>query len=75
MQYRSPVGLGPSSKTWPRWEPQFAHATSVRRMNRVRSSISRRLPVPIGAEKLGQPVPESNLALEAKRSFPQIRQT
>ena len=25
-----PVGLGPSLKMWPRWEPQFLQQTSVR---------------------------------------------
>src|SRR5690554_6482398 len=32
MQYRRPVGAGPSGKTWPRWPPQLAHLTSVRTM-------------------------------------------
>ena len=41
MQYLSPVGSGPSSNTCPKWEPQLAHSTSVRRMNRLRSSFSR----------------------------------
>ena len=30
MQYRNPVGGGPSLKTWPRWPSQRAHATAVR---------------------------------------------
>ena len=30
MQYLLPVGLGPSSKMWPRWDPQFLQVTSVR---------------------------------------------
>ena len=29
-QYRRPVGLGPSSKTCPRWPPHSLHDTSVR---------------------------------------------
>lgn len=32
MQNRSPVGLGPSSNTWPRWDPHSAQRTSTRRM-------------------------------------------
>ena len=40
MQKRWPVGAGPSSKTWPRWLPQFRQRTSVRTMPWVRSSMS-----------------------------------
>ena len=29
-QYRTPVGLGPSSKTWPRWPSHFLQVISVR---------------------------------------------
>ena len=32
MQYRRPVGLGPSVNTWPRWESHRLHNTSVRIM-------------------------------------------
>ena len=32
MQKRSPVGSGPSSKTWPRWLPQRLQRTSTRTM-------------------------------------------
>ena len=32
MQYRSPVGGGPSLKTWPRCDPQRRQVTSVRTM-------------------------------------------
>jgi len=35
MQWRWPVGSGPSSKTWPRWALQRLQSTSVRRMNRL----------------------------------------
>lgn len=73
MQYRSPVGRGPSSKTCPRCAPQFEHSTSVRRMKRLRSSFSATLPGAMGAVKLGQPVPDSNFVPEAKRSLPQTR--
>ena len=37
MQYRWPVGFGPSSKTCPRWPPQRVQTTSVRLMNRLLS--------------------------------------
>ena len=30
MQYRNPVGAGPSGNTCPRWLPQLLHITSVR---------------------------------------------
>lgn len=30
MQYRLPVGFGPSLNTWPKCPPQSAHNTSVR---------------------------------------------
>src|SRR5438105_15145920 len=75
MRYRSRVGSGPSSNTCPKCEPQFAHSTSVRRMNRLRSSLFPTLPSWTGAQKLGQPVPESNLVFEAKSSRPQTTHT
>ena len=39
MQYRRPVGAGPSSKTWPRWESASRERTSVRRMKSTRSVL------------------------------------
>ena len=74
MQYRRPVGLGPSSNTCPKWDPQLAHSTSVRRMNKLRSSFSSTLSFRAGAQKLGQPVPESYFVSEANRSRPQTTQ-
>ena len=43
MQYRNPVGLGPSSKTCPRWPPQREQFTSTRTIPTERSvrSITR----------------------------------
>src|SRR6266478_8192160 len=35
MQYRIPVGCGPSSKTCPRWASHRLHFTSVRRIPRL----------------------------------------
>merc|ERR1712062_895591 len=76
-QYLSPVGLGPSSKTWPRCAPHSAQETSVR--IRLGSAIIRKRfpPTPeasflsrifflsMMSKKDGQPEPESYLeALE-----------
>jgi Flp pilus assembly pilin Flp len=63
-----------SSKTWPRWASQVAHRTSVRRMPRVESAAVRTWSPATGSEKLGQPVPESNLAPELNSSVPQPAQ-
>src|SRR6185503_11174226 len=71
MQYRSPVGLGPSSKTCPRWAPQRAQTTSSRSMKKVLSFSLPMFSFAIGEVKLGQPVPDSNLVSDEKRSFPQ----
>jgi len=72
MQYLRPVGAGPSSNTWPRCEPQFAHWTSVLRMKKKLRSDSSLMPsFFMGCQKLGQPVPESNLVSESKRGLPQ----
>ena len=38
MQYRSPVGCGPSGNTCPKWPPHRAHVTSTRLIQRLRSS-------------------------------------
>ena len=40
MQYRRPVGAGPSSKTWPRCPLQTAHCTSTRRIPKLLSTTS-----------------------------------
>src|SRR5450755_3797012 len=74
MQYRWPVGCGPSSKTWPRWLPQFAHKTSVRFMPRLLSSRAMTFPCAAISEKLGQPQPESNLASDLNKTSPHAAQ-
>src|SRR3954470_14257475 len=74
MQYRSPVGPGPSGKTWPRWPPQRAQLTSVRLIPWLLSGTSSTAPATAGSVKLGQPVPESNLASELNSSAPQAPQ-
>ena len=64
MQNRSPVGAGPSGNTWPRWPPQLAQCTSVRRAKKL-SSIDVATASSSGLKKLGQPVPLSNFVLDA----------
>ena len=61
-------------KTWPRCASQVAQRTSVRRMNHERSSCSLTASLPTGAQKLGQPVPESNLVSEENSGAPQHMQ-
>ena len=58
MQWRSPVGGGPSSNTCPGGRRRL-QCTSVRAMKWLRSSV---VPIDpsIGAKKLGHPVPLSN---------------
>ena len=75
MQKRRPVGLGPSSKTCPRWPPQRLHKTSVLRIPKLLSGSIFKLSFDIGAQKLGQPVPESNFVSEENNSFPQPAHT
>src|SRR5215470_17046719 len=75
MQYRNPVGRGPSSKTWPRCPPQRLHITSTRRMPRLSSFSVSIFSFATGCQKLGQPVPESNLVFELNSSCPQAAQT
>jgi hypothetical protein len=71
MQYRSPVGGGPSPKTWPRCASQRRQATSVLVIPPEASSFSSTLSSETGDQKLGHPVPESNSAPELKRRLPQ----
>jgi hypothetical protein len=70
MQYRFPVGAGPSSKTCPRCPPQVAHITSVLVIPKLRSVSVTTLSRDAGSTKLGHPVPESNLASDWKSSVP-----
>ena len=64
MQYRWPVGWGPSSKTCPKCEPHDVHVTSIRCMKRLESSWSSTASDEAGSQKLGQPVPESYVSSE-----------
>src|SRR5579871_6630213 len=72
MQYRRPVGLGPSSKTWPRWPPQRRQCTSVRLSTQLLSVVVS-IAFGKGCQKLGQPVPLSNFVDEAKSGKAQPR--
>jgi len=78
MQYLLPclpagrrLSLDPSSKTCPKCAPQFLHITSVRLVPWLWSSRNSIFSKFAGSLKLGQPVPESNLASEEKSSAPQ----
>src|ERR1041384_3763877 len=71
MQYRNPVGRGPSGKTWPRCASQRVQTTAVRRMPKVLSVSSSTFSLAIGCEKLGQPVPDSNFVVESNNAVPQ----
>src|SRR5438477_9453384 len=74
MQYRIPVGCGPSSKTCPRWASHRLHFTSVRRMPWLVSVSASTASSLAGAQKLGHPEPEWNLVSERKRGWPQQTQ-
>src|SRR5258708_37861289 len=71
MQYRSPVGRGPSSNTWPRCASHSLQATAVRCTPSVLSLISRTFSFAIGSQKLGQPVPDSNFVAELNSALSQ----
>lgn len=43
-QKRFPVGLGPSSNTWPMWAPQVAQPTSVRASDGLHTNSSKLAP-------------------------------
>src|SRR6478609_613025 len=69
MQKRSPVGLGPSGKMWPRCAPQLAQWASTRTMPCERSTVWATDPS-IALKKLGQPEPDSYLASAVNSSAP-----
>src|SRR6267143_504855 len=74
-QYRSPVGCGPSSKTWPRWPPHCLQRISTRFIRRLRSDFSSTFSFSAGDQKLGHPVPESNFVSDENRGAPHPAQT
>ena len=57
MQWRLPVGWGPSSNTCPKCDPQRRQWHSVRTMKNLRSSFVATA-FSCACQKLGQPVPE-----------------
>ena len=71
MHQRWPVGLGPSSKTWPWWPPQRAQSTSSRTMPKLVSEPTLTRSAAITRVKLGQPVPDSNLSSDRNSARPQ----
>jgi len=62
-QCRMPVGFGPSAKIWPKCPPQRRQWDSMRVVNRVLSCLVPIAPG-IASQKLGQPVPLSNLVFD-----------
>src|SRR5258707_14388048 len=73
MQYRSPVGLGPSGNTCPKCPPQRAQCTSVRAMPRGRSVV---VPTALakGAKKIGQPGALTNFVDDSNSGKAHARQ-
>src|SRR6476646_7940778 len=73
MQYRRPVGFGPSSNTCPRCPPHRRQCTAWRIMP---SDVSLFVSTALfsGAQKLGQPVPLSNLVVDENTSSAQPAQ-
>ena len=68
MQYRRPVGGGPSGKRCPRCPPHRAQCTSVRIMKNARSMDVATAPSS-DVQKLGHPVPLSYLAEDEKSGW------
>src|SRR5690606_41317258 len=70
MQWRSPVGGGPSSKPCPCWPPQLVQCTSTRL---IQSELSSLVPMAPGiwSQKLGQPVPLSNFLSASNNAWSQ----
>src|SRR5690606_30092284 len=75
MQYRRPLGPGPSGNTWPRWAPQEAQRTSGRRMPQLVSSCVVMRPGSATPEKLGQAQSECNLTVDSNSPVPQTTQS
>jgi hypothetical protein len=65
MQYRKPVGRGPSSKTWPKFASHRRQEMASRCIPKLESELLTTFLEEIGCQKLGQPVPDSNLAFES----------
>src|SRR5258708_6223012 len=70
MQYLSPVGCGPSSKTCPRWASHRLHFTSVRRIPWLVSLSASTAPSLAGALQLGPPGPDWHFVCARTRGWP-----
>jgi hypothetical protein len=70
-----PSSSGPSLNTCPRCASLFFDFTSVRGIASFVSFSSPMKLSSIGREKLGQPVPESNLSVDEKSAVPSITST
>src|SRR5581483_1420701 len=73
VQYLNPVGFGPSSNRSPRCASHRRHFVSLFSYPPLGLPCTT-FSSAIGSQKLGQPVPESNLALELKSAVPQHTQ-
>ena len=71
MQYRRPVGSGPSSNACPKCASHSVHEIAVLTMPKLASRVLRTFSGAIGAQKLGQPVPESNFVSEVNSALSQ----
>src|SRR6266480_6595059 len=66
IQYRLPVGCGPSSKTCPRCPPHLSRTSTRGSPGILSSSFKTKASGRIGAQNDGQPVPESYFCSERK---------
>jgi hypothetical protein len=74
MQYRRPLGGGPSGNTWPRCASQVLQTVSTRFR---KAGPSKRYAIALsatGCVNEGQPVPDSNFSEPSKRTVSQQTQ-
>jgi hypothetical protein len=74
MQYRRPLGAGPSGKTWPRWASHVLQMVSIRCRKLGPSKRYAMTFAYMGCAKVGHPVPDSNFSGASNRTVPQQRQ-
>lgn len=74
MQYRRPLGAGPSGKTWPRWASHVLQMVSTRCRKLGPSKRYAMTLAFTGCVKEGHPVPDSNFSDASNRTVPQQRQ-
>lgn len=74
MQYRLPVGSGPSSKIHPKWPSHLPQRASMRATPNELSFLYTRLLVLACSKKLGQPQELENFAPDQKSLKPQAAQ-